>query len=82
MYYYSPLHAALFAITSGISGSLLLWSCNPLACILGLSNLVLYTSIYTPLKRTGIVNTWLGAIVGGIPPLIGWTAATNNIFSG
>lgn len=28
------------------------------------------------------MNTWLGSIVGGIPPLIGWAAATGGIHSG
>jgi len=43
---------------------------NPLTAALGLANIVLYTMVYTPLKRTSIVNTWVGSLVGGIPPLM------------
>jgi protoheme IX farnesyltransferase len=32
----------------------------------------LYGAIYTPLKRMTVHNTAVGAIVGAIPPLIGW----------
>lgn len=47
---------------------------NPLTASLGLANLLLYTSLYTPLKRVSIVNTWVGSVVGAIPPLMGWAA--------
>jgi len=52
-----------------------LWATtNPTCAALGLANLVLYTAVYTPSKRVTIANTWIGAVVGAIPPLIGWTA--------
>jgi len=41
-------------------------------------NIVLYAGAYTPLKRVSVVNTWIGAIVGGIPPLMGWAAAAGQ----
>ncbi|KAF2350701.1 Protohem IX farnesyltransferase [Trinorchestia longiramus] len=69
----SPLHAAGFASTCGVGGlALLLGLCGPTAAGLGLLNLGLYTAVYTPLKRRTIANTWVGALVGAIPPLIGW----------
>jgi heme o synthase len=34
----------------------------------------LYAWVYTVLKRRHIVNTWVGAVVGAIPPLMGWAA--------
>lgn len=37
---------------------------------------------YTPLKRFTIINTWIGAIVGAIPPMMGWTAATASLDPG
>ena len=43
--------------------------------ILGLLNLVLYNLIYTPLKTRSWLAILPGALVGGIPPLIGWTSA-------
>ena len=44
---------------------------NVLAAGLAASNLVLYAFVYTPLKQIHPVNTWVGAIVGAIPPLLG-----------
>ena len=35
--------------------------------------------VYTPLKRTSSTNTLVGAFPGALPPLMGWTAATNSI---
>lgn len=48
---------------SGFSGLLLLYSqVNDLTAILGATNLILYTLIYTPMKRISILNTWIGSI--------------------
>ena len=33
---------------------------------------------YTSMKRTTIWNTWVGAIVGAVPPVMGWTAVTGS----
>ena len=52
---------------------------NPTASILAVGNLFLYTSIYTPMKRLSILNTWVGSIVGAIPPIIGWVSATGTL---
>merc|ERR1712137_837367 len=57
-------------------GSLLL--INPLTSALAAFNLFLYTGVYTPLKQKQPVNTWVGAIVGAIPPMIGWAACTGG----
>jgi protoheme IX farnesyltransferase len=37
---------------------------------------VLYGFIYTPLKTISPICVFVGAIPGGMPPLIGWVAAT------
>ncbi|KAH9822953.1 Converts protoheme IX and farnesyl diphosphate to heme O [Teratosphaeria destructans] len=72
----SPRSALLFAIATGLLGTVILWEgVNPTTAILGASNIVIYAFMYTPLKRMHPVNTWVGAIVGGIPPLMGWCAA-------
>lgn len=57
-----------------------LYQVNGIAAALSVFNLVLYTCVYTPLKRVSIINTWVGSVVGAIPPLIGWSAATGQIF--
>ena len=55
---------------------------NNLTAGLGAANIALYAFVYTPLKVVSISNTWVGAIVGAIPPLIGWTAATGQLDPG
>lgn len=76
----SPLHAFSFAATTGIAGVSILWTLvNPLTASLGLANIILYSFIYTPLKRMHIVNTWVGALVGALPPMMGWAACTGSI---
>jgi len=76
----TPLHAAGFATVSGVAGLTLLATCvNPITAQLCSLNLGLYSFIYTPMKRVHIVNTWVGAIVGAIPPVMGFTAVTGTI---
>lgn len=55
---------------------------NPLTAGLGFANIILYAGIYTPLKQLSIANTWVGALVGAIPPLMGWAAAAGNLAPG
>ena len=79
----STLHAATFAGVLASSSTLLLYHLvNPITAALSFFNLVLYTSVYTPMKRYSILNTWVGSVVGAVPPLIGWTAATGSLDSG
>nr|CAB3233035.1 protoheme IX farnesyltransferase, mitochondrial [Phallusia mammillata] len=79
----TPLHALGFSVFSGVSGvACLYYGTNLLTALLGLSNIFLYAAVYTPLKRRHWFNTWAGAVVGAIPPLMGWTAATGRIDTG
>lgn len=58
----TPLHSINFAIASAAIGtSLLYFGVNGYAAALGAGNLFLYTSIYTPMKRFSILNTWIGS---------------------
>ncbi|CAL1715742.1 unnamed protein product [Somion occarium] len=76
----SPVHAAGFALVTGVAGPAILWTMvNPVTAILGVANIALYAGAYTYLKRTSIVNTWVGAVVGAIPPLMGWTACGGHL---
>jgi len=76
----TPLHAFTFALLTGVSGfTLLAQNVNILTASLGVMNLFLYSFIYTPMKRFNILNTWIGSIVGAIPPIMGYTAATGRI---
>ncbi|KAJ7316121.1 hypothetical protein JRQ81_002283 [Phrynocephalus forsythii] len=79
----SPLLAVSFAITCAVPGiAILTLGVNPLTGALGAFNILLYTCCYTPLKRISIINTWVGAVVGAIPPIMGWTAATGSLDPG
>jgi protoheme IX farnesyltransferase len=76
----SPFHAWTFGLTTGIVGTGMLYTMvNPLTAALGALNIFIYTGIYTPMKRASIANTWAGAVVGGIPPMMGWAAVTNSL---
>ncbi|KAJ7475661.1 UbiA prenyltransferase family-domain-containing protein [Mycena latifolia] len=76
----TPLHAAGFALVTGVAGPVILWGMtNPTTALLGASNIALYAGLYTWMKRRTIWNTWVGAIVGAIPPVMGWTACGGHI---
>jgi protoheme IX farnesyltransferase len=67
----------VFAIILGGAGlGLLAYYFNPLTAALSFTSLVLYGFIYTPLKTISPICVFVGAIPGGMPPLIGWVAAT------
>ena len=64
-----------------LTGGTLLLSLNGwLPMVLGLSNIVFYNLIYTPLKTRSWLAIIPGAVVGGVPPLMGWTSAGFYIF--
>ena len=58
---------------------LMLFFFNMIACLLSLVSLILYTFVYTPLKRVGPIAVFVGAIPGALPPLIGWVAFSGEI---
>ncbi|XP_054264151.1 protoheme IX farnesyltransferase, mitochondrial isoform X2 [Macrosteles quadrilineatus] len=79
----TPIHALGFASVCATTGVALLYvGVNPLTTMLGITNLVLYTSVYTPLKRISILNTWVGSVVGALPPLMGWAACSGALEPG
>ena len=55
---------------------------NVLTAFLGLLVIIGYVLVYTPLKTRTTASTALGAIPGALPPLMGWTAAANDISIG
>ena len=77
----APSSALAFAAACGVGGTTLLWhAVNPIAAMLAGGNILLYVGVYTPMKRVHWSNTWIGAVVGAVPPLVGWTAATGGAF--
>ncbi|KAI6191301.1 Heme O synthase [Aphelenchoides bicaudatus] len=76
----SPLDAIIFASGSALVGGAILYSgCNLLTASLGLLNIFLYSGVYTPMKRYHVGCTWVGALVGAIPPLMGYAALTGSL---
>lgn len=72
------------ALTFGIAISLvaeiyLAWLVNPLTAVWGLVALTSYLFIYTPLKTRTHWCTFIGAIPGALPPLLGWAAARGHL---
>jgi protoheme IX farnesyltransferase len=73
--------ATTAAVAWGITGtSLLAVGTDPVTTLLGVGNIALYAGLYTYTKPISIYNTWIGAVVGAIPPVMGWTAATHGSF--
>ena len=52
---------------------------NVVTAALGLLALLLYVGVYTPMKQRSHWATWVGAVPGEMPALMGWTAATGRI---
>lgn len=72
----SPAAAHALGLAWGAAGlGLLAWKVNGVSCSLTAFTLVSYLLVYTPMKRFSPLSTWVGAIPGALPPVIGWTAA-------
>ena len=52
---------------------------NIYAALLSFISLILYSFVYTPMKKFGPIAVFIGAIPGALPPLIGWVASTGQI---
>jgi len=75
-----PATVAIFGGVSSVAGLVYLAvTVNLLTSVLGAVTLISYLFIYTPLKRVTWLNTAIGAIPGALPPLMGWTAARNDL---
>ena len=76
----SLAHGLLLGFATIFLGSLYLaYTTNLLTGTLTLLTAISYVGIYTPLKRITVVNTFIGAFPGALPPLIGWTAVRGVI---
>lgn len=76
----STKEAIAFSVFIGLLSLVILWfTTNPLTVGLAFLSMVLYSFVYTPLKRVGPIAVFVGAIPGALPPLLGWTAATGML---
>lgn len=79
----TPRAALIFSSAIAVIGTVYLaLFVNWLTAALGAFTLTTYIFVYTPLKRISTINTLIGAIPGAVPPLMGWTAATNELSVG
>ncbi|WP_420582144.1 heme o synthase [Reichenbachiella sp.] len=76
----SKQEAGIFSVLVAIAGLYILFlSTNLLTVVLSFVSLLLYSFVYTPMKRVGPIAVFIGAIPGALPPLLGWVAATGVI---
>jgi len=76
------LDAATALRFGGLQGALALPALamvNVVTAALGLLALLLYVGVYTPMKQRSHLATWVGAVPGAMPALMGWTAATGRV---
>lgn len=79
----APAEALFFGVLQcAIAEVYLLLTVNALTAFLGLVVIVGYVFVYTPLKTRTSASTAIGALPGALPPLMGWTAAANEISLG
>ncbi|MEZ5045514.1 MAG: heme o synthase [Chitinophagaceae bacterium] len=76
------IEAILFSIIALLMGLFIFFTkFNTLTAIVSLFSWLLYTVVYTPLKRISPIAVLIGAIPGSLPCLIGWIAGTNHMGS-
>jgi protoheme IX farnesyltransferase len=76
----SRRHAFVAAVIPAVIGPvLLLLLVNVLTAALAAATVFLYIFVYTPLKPRSPICTLVGAVVGGIPPMMGCTAVLNTL---
>jgi protoheme IX farnesyltransferase len=75
--------ALVFATVLCVISMLILWFVvNPLTAILTFISLIGYAGVYTAfLKRATPQNIVIGGAAGAAPPVLGWTAITNEVTS-
>ena len=79
----TPNEALVFGVLQCLVSEIYLYFLvNPLTAYLGMTVIVGYVLLYTPLKTRTSASTAIGAIPGAMPPLMGWTSSANEITLG
>ena len=74
---YKSVIISIFSMIIGLF--LIYFFLNSYAALLSFISLILYSFVYTPMKKFGPIAVFIGAIPGALPPLIGWVASTGQI---
>ena len=76
-------HALAFGLALTVAAEVYLAAfVNLLTAGFGLTVIAGYLLLYTPLKTRSSLSTVVGAFPGAMPPLMGWTAAANEVTAG
>ncbi len=76
----APARALWFGLAlSLLAEAYLAYFINPLTAYWGLAAFASYLFLYTPLKTRTTWCTFIGAFPGALPPVLGWTAARNEV---
>ena len=71
----TPTEVVIFGAITGSAGLIwLLTLVGPMTAALGLLTWLLYVWIYTPLKKRSSANTFVGAVAGALPAMMGYAA--------
>jgi protoheme IX farnesyltransferase len=75
--------AWIFGTVLTVAGlAVLALGANLLSATVAFVTMASYAVVYTPLKRRSSFATVIGAIPGALPPVIGWTAALDELSQG
>lgn len=74
---YKSVIMSIFSMIIGLF--LISFYLNIYAALLSFISLILYSFVYTPMKKFGPIAVFIGAIPGALPPLIGWVASTGQV---
>lgn len=75
-----PAQALVFGLILALLGLIYLAvAVNTLTAILGMFTLIIYLLFYTPLKKHTSYAIFIGSVSGALPPVMGFTAAYNQI---
>jgi protoheme IX farnesyltransferase len=78
----SPKQSVFFSLGLILTGLIyLLTVVNFVAGMVSLLTTLIYLGVYTPMKRVSVLNVFIGAIPGALPPVGGWAAATGHLGS-
>ena len=76
----TPREVLLFGLVLTLLGVLVLWwFSNLLAMAVCMLILLSYVLVYTPMKMRTPLNTLVGAIPGGLPPVVGFAAVNGKL---
>lgn len=74
---YKSVVMSIFSMIIGLF--LISFYLNIYSALLSFISLILYSFVYTPMKKIGPIAVFIGAIPGALPPLIGWVASTGQV---